>query len=478
MAKHSVIYGLGDVLSRLAGFLLIPLYTHYLTTADYGVLELLELTSYVLAVFLSLGMSDALLRFYFEFEEQEKKDQVISVALITVWILSACGALGLSLFASTISQIVFDTPDLFQLFQILFLSLFLMVSNEIPLALFRIEQRSLLYVSISLSRVLIQLVLNVLFVVQFDMGVMGILLGSLIAHAVTGAYLAFYVTRRIRFSYSFKLLREMTHYGFPMMWSWCGGFLLHYCDRFLLQRLASLSDVGIYALAYKFGFILNVILLTPFRRTWAPKQFEVAGQENARQTFSLVFTYYCAAQFFLTLGISAIIEEVIFLVSAPDYHSASRYVPLILLAYNFHGASSFLHFGILYEKKTRFLAYATLLAGVVNVLANIYLIPIWGIWGATGATLGAFALLFAVTYSVAQKLYYIPLERLRLAKLALAAIILYLLTLAVQIDIPLLAIAVKGAIACLYPLVLGLFRFFRPEELRDLRGFACLRRST
>jgi O-antigen/teichoic acid export membrane protein len=83
LTKHSLIYGLSGILSRSIGFLLIPLYTHYLTPADYGTLELLDLTSYIIGMLAAMGISNSVMRFYYEFSEQEMKDQVISVALIT-----------------------------------------------------------------------------------------------------------------------------------------------------------------------------------------------------------------------------------------------------------------------------------------------------------------------------------------------------------------------------------------------------------
>ena len=84
VARHTVVYGLADLAGKGIAFLMIPLYTYYLTTEDYGILELLDLTSYIVGLFLALGISQAVVRFFYEYDTEEKRHQVISVAMITV----------------------------------------------------------------------------------------------------------------------------------------------------------------------------------------------------------------------------------------------------------------------------------------------------------------------------------------------------------------------------------------------------------
>lgn len=469
VATHSLIYGLGDLLTKLVGFVLIPFYTHYLTAENYGVLELLDLTSYVVSLILAMGICQALVRFYFEFEEHDKRDQVIGNALITVWFASVIGAVVLVYFSTDLSELVLQSSSYYQLFNVMFLSTVLGLCNEIPLNWLRIRQQSVLFTAVSLVRVSISLTLNIVLIVYFKLGVMGILLSGLISSAVVGVFLLYYMLKRVKLSFSASLLKRMFAFGLPLIASWFGSFILNFCDRFLLQRMASLGEVGVYALGYKFGFLLNVLLLSPFQRTWAPKQFEIAKESNAPQTFSLVFTYYCFLQFFLTLGISAVIKDVIILITSPEYYNAYRYVPLILLAYNFNGAYTFFQFGLLYQKRTKIFAAATLAAAVLNIAVNFLLIPSLGAWGAAWATFISFAFLFVLIFSLAQRAYYVPLEVDRLAKLIVAAVVLYVVASFANPANLGLSLAVKAIIASLYPLLLIPLGFYRTEEIGKLK---------
>ena len=168
IARHTVIYSLADLAGKGIAFLMIPLYTYYLTTEDYGTLELLDLTSYVIGLFLALGISQSVVRFFYDFESEEKRQQVISVALISIWILSAVVLIGLFPLARPVSNLVFQSPDYARLFNILFATLAIQLSNEMPMTVLRIRQKSMLYAAISLTRLVLTLSLNILFIVKYE----------------------------------------------------------------------------------------------------------------------------------------------------------------------------------------------------------------------------------------------------------------------------------------------------------------------
>ena len=469
IAKHSVIYGLGDLLSRSIGFILIPLYTHYLSTEEYGSLELFTLVTHILGFVIALGISQAVVRFYFEYERQVDRDRVVSVALVSVWAMSAVSLAILYILSPQFSFLVFEHYDYANLFCIVFTTLVITLANEIPLDLLRIQERSVQYSSLMLCRVALTLSLNIFFVVFLGYGVLGILLSALISNSVLGIYLLIDVLKKISLSFSWGLLRQMLGYSYPLMASWFGGFLLHFCDRFFLQRMTSLSQVGIYALSYKFGYLLNILLLTPFRKTWNPKQFEVAKQSDAKSIFSAVCTYYFTIQIFLTLGISLVIEDAITILANAEYRESAQYVPLLLIAYNFYGGFSFFQFAMHYCKKTHYLAGITLTAGLVNLGINYFMIPTHGAWGAVLATLISFVLLFILTFVIAQRLYRIPIELKRLSIALCSGVVLYLAGNLLQLSTPLISMCIKGGIACTMPILLYFLGFYQSREIEKMK---------
>jgi O-antigen/teichoic acid export membrane protein len=300
------------------------------------------------------------------------------------------------------------------------------------------------------------------------MGVMGILLGGLIANASIGIFLISYTLRHVRLSFSFKILFDMAKYGLPLMWTWFGMFIINYADRFLLQRLGSLSDVGIYALAYKFGMMPNFLVLGPFMMIWAPKRFELVNELNAKTVYTSIFTYFCFIQLFMGLGISVLVKDALILMSAPEFRSAYQYVPLILLSYIFYGVYIYIQFGVLFGKKTKYLAIATLTGAVLNVSGNYVLIPKYQVWGACVATLISISFILLFTYPFAQRLYKIPYQYSRLFKMILASVALYFFGHFVNADSVLISLLLKSCIVISFPLMLYFMNFYSSDELRKL----------
>lgn len=464
LTKHSLIYGFSGILSRSIGFLLIPLYTHYLTPADYGTLELLDLTSYIVGMLSAMGIATSVVRFYYEFAEQEKKDQVISVALITVWAVSLLFFALSVIFSKHISIVVFNSPDYYRMFEIIFASMVFNLSNEIPMTILRIEQKSYLFIAISLIKTIMTLTLNIILIVYFKMGVIGVLLSGLIVTAAMGVFLLVYQIRKIKISYSLALLKPMLKYGIPLAWSTLGMFIVNFADRFFLQRLTTMDELGLYSLAYRFGFLPSIIVMGPFLLVWAPKRFDLVKEPDAKSIYAVIFTYLAFILIYTGLIICVLIKDVITIIADPEFLGAYKYVSTILVAYILNGAVIYVQFGIHLAKKTKYLAYATLISAGINLTANILLIPVLHAWGAALATLISYLFLLIYTHIISQNLYRVPYEYGRIIKMSLLALALFAIGSLTNPSSIAASMIVKFLIAFSFPFVLYSFKFYTAEE--------------
>jgi O-antigen/teichoic acid export membrane protein len=473
VARHSFIYAMADMVSKAVGFILIPLYTHYLSTADYGTLELLDLTSYIIALFFGMGISQSMVRYYYEYEDEKRKSQVVSVAMITVMAISLIVLGALFIFSRNISTLVFKSPDYYRMFNIVFVTIAIGIINEIPLTLLRIEEKSVFFVTINLIKLVISLSLNILFLVHYKMGIIGILISGLISAGAAGLFLIFYHIRKVGFACSFQLLLPMLRYGLPLVFGTLGMFVLNFGDRFLLQRLTSLADVGIYSLAYKFGFLPNVLVLSPFLMFWGPKRFDLLKEPDAKSIYAVIFSYLMYVEFFIGLGIAVLIRDVIKIIADSEFFESYKYVPVLLLSYIFNGTYYYVQFGVHLKKETKYLAYATFTGAALNIGANLLFIPRWQVAGAALATLVSFLYLAIFIYIFSQKLYYIPYEFGRLAKMCLTALVLFAVSKMINIPHLALSIIIKSCIVLAFPFALYLIKFYTDKELEkmsDLRS--------
>src|SRR4029077_2368013 len=191
LGRHSAIYGLGGLVSRILATLLLPLYTHYLPPSAYGRVETVTAATAVLAIVLQLGISSAFFRFYFDAKEPAEK---LTVVRTSFWFTMAMSTLGLVLgliFAAQISHWIGlgHDPSLVRAGAV---GLWAQTNYQQLTALFRVEERSTQYAYASVANVLITVAAMVLFVAVFHWGAIGLVVGNftgtLIVYAVLLAY--------------------------------------------------------------------------------------------------------------------------------------------------------------------------------------------------------------------------------------------------------------------------------------------------
>lgn len=123
LIKHTIVYGIGGMLGKFIGFLMIPIYTRFLTTTDYGILELIDVSSYIIFEILVLGISFSILRFYHLYDNQIDKNKVVSTAIIFSILNSVLIILILSNFTREISEIIFKTDRYSYLLKIVLIAI-------------------------------------------------------------------------------------------------------------------------------------------------------------------------------------------------------------------------------------------------------------------------------------------------------------------------------------------------------------------
>jgi O-antigen/teichoic acid export membrane protein len=151
-------------------------------------------------------------------------------------------------------------------------------------------------------------------------------------------------------------------------------------------------------------------------------------------------------------------------VADPEYFQAYKYVGVILSSYILNGAVLYVQFGIHLRKKTRYLAYATLMTAGINIIANVLLIPVLHAWGAALATLVSYMFLLVYTFIISQKLYDVPYEYGRIIKLTVLAIAMFAIGIQINPSSVAVSMTVKFLMAFSFPFVLYVFKFYTAEE--------------
>ncbi len=464
LAKHSSIYGISNLLQKGIGFIMIPVYTRYLTPSDYGILELLDLTINVISMILGVRLGTAIIRYYHHYESSEDQNEVISTAFIFVSIATLLTVGILECFTRPISGVILGNSDYFRYFQVILLSMGFQAIYSIPENYLLAQNKSLIYSAFSMATLISNLTFNILFIVVYRMGVMGMLLSMIITKFMSFVGLLF-VIRHIRLSLSWKKLWEMLKFGMPLVPESFCLFIMHYADRFFVQKYCDLSELGQYSLGYKFGMILSILISEPFYRTWNTQRFEIAKREDAKYTFGKVLTYFSAVALFAGLGISVFINEVMYIMAPKEYQGATGVVALVVLSYILYGVAQYFSLGIMLSYQTKYAAYIQMVVAGLNLLFNWFFISRYGVIGAAIATVMSFLSLAVLTLMVSQRLYYVKFEYGRIATLFIVTAIVYGLSQMIHTPSVWAAIGMKVAVMLSFPLFLFAMKFFTKQEL-------------
>lgn len=460
LGRHSAVYGLGGIVSRVLAVFLLPLYTRYLDTADLGAVGLVVALSAVLVTILRLGISSAFFRFYFDSKDPARRRLVVRTSFWFTMASATAGLIAGVLLAEPIADLLgLDDANLVRAG---FVGIWAQMNYEQLTSLFRAEERSTAFVLASLANIAVTIGATVLLVVVWEQGALGVIVGN-----VTGTlavYLALLAVHReqLGLELSWPLLREMNRFGVPLVPAALALIVVNFSDRFFLVHLASLEEVGLYEIGVRIASAM-VLLLTAFRMAWPAFAYSIEEDAEAKRTYAFVLTYLVVVASWLALALGLLAPWLVRLLATPEFYEGQRVVAPLAFGGMAYAAYIVMAIGVGRAKRTQFNWAIAGLAAVVNVVLNVILIPPYGMQGAAYATVAAYAVMFVAMTWYAQRVFPVPYQWRRVLTAAGAAV-----------GSLLLGKAVGGLLAALaltlaYPVALLLLGFLLPAERISLR---------
>jgi len=450
LLKHTSIYGLGTVVGQAVSFLLLPLYTRYLTPADYGIMALVNATMGLIGVVVGLGINNAMSRFYFDFDDPKDRNKVISTVYIITFFIAIFFSPLFYLSSNILSSLLFHSDKYNLLFFIASISLLLGMIVNVCVDYMRIIAASTKYVIISFVRMFLIIGLNIWFIVILKTGVIGIFYSSLIGVSIFVIVLSIDLLKKIGIGFSFKLAREMISYSFPLIFSNIFRVIVNESDKYFINYFFSPFETGIFSLAQKIGISLHTLVTSPFLQTYLPRRFEIMNQEDAKHTYAKVSLYFFLGISTIGLVLSVFSPEIIQIMTVSDYYTASKYIPFIICSVIIFGMKYHFQIGIMIKKQTKLIAYINGISSAVNIILNCFLIERFGIWGAVITVNISYAIITILDYFWSQKIYRIDYDFRQMAKILCLTSITYFLSTLVIMDSIVESILIKTGIVALY----------------------------
>jgi O-antigen/teichoic acid export membrane protein len=469
LARHSAIYGLGGILSRLLAVFLLPLYTSYLGTKGFGKIETITALSTVLVIVLSAGISSAFFRFYFDSQDPARRVLVVRTAF---WFTMGMATVGLVLgfvLATPLAHVLRlgDDPWLVRAGAV---GLWAQMNYAQLTNLFRVEERSVQFVIASVANILITVGVTVLLVVGLHKGPTGAVVGNFVG--TLAVYLVLVGYRRYQLGWQFDrgLLREMNRFGLPLVPSALALWAINFIDRFFVAVFKGQGEVGVYSLAVRASSVI-VFLMIAFRLAWPAFAYSIDDDASARRTYSYVLTYLLFVCCWISLALGALAPWIVKVLAPtkPEFHRADEAVGLLAFASTAYAGYTVLAIGIGRARQTQFNWIVSGAAAALNVALNFALIPRYGMMGAAVSTAAAYVALFAGMTLTSQRVYPVPYQWRRVVTLSAVAIAL------AAVGYELRSLPVSIALCVIYPLLLLPLGFYLPAERARLRRLVPLR---
>jgi O-antigen/teichoic acid export membrane protein len=420
--KQTLIYGLATVLPRMLSFLLNPLYVDRLPKQEFADVSIVFAWLVFFNVILSYGMETAYFRF---FNTEENKKSVFSTSIVSLF-WSSMVFLALALLNRNNLADWSNIKVEYITYTIWILALDALVI--IPFSKLRAEKRPLFYAVVKIANVLVNLSLNIFFLIflpllaynnpsgffstiyypNFQVGY--IFISNLIASLAT--FIVFSPEYfKLNWKFDWKLWKKMMNYGFPILLAGLAFAINEHFDKILLEKLhVSKDDIGAYAACYKIGMFM-VLFRTAYTLGIEPFFFSHASNENAQQTYATITKYFVIFGSFICLFVIVFVDLLKqVLVPNPSYWEADKVVPLIVLANFFLGIYTNLSVWYKLIDKTKIGAYISIIGAIVTLVLNFILIPKFSYYGSAVATIAAYATMMIISYKLGQKKYPIPYD--------------------------------------------------------------------
>jgi len=425
--RASTVYGLANLGIRALNFLLLPIYTRFLSPADYGVIALAETLAAFFAAVISMGFDASIQRLYFRHVEGTgtQTDYIGSSLKFALGVQAIFIALVLSVGPRLQHAIVLYSSVPYKYFALAMITAIAAQFFNCRQVLYQAEHRPWAYAILAGLSFALTASLCVWLVVFARRGVMGMLGGKLIA-ALVCLIVSLALTRPVfRPGFHWKFVRETASVGLPLVPHLIMALGLVTADRFILAHYRDLREVGLYAIAYTLGMIMSLITMS-LNQAWAPVYYETANRgEGGRHVLGRM----CSGLVIVLTAIAcfgALIAQP-FVARFLDhrYAAAGRVVPWIIGAYLAHALFSMFGTACMQARRTTLIMTASFVALTVNTALNFALIPHWGMYGGAYATLIAYVVEAVVMYVMAQQSYRLHYGLPRIfAALAVFAIVL------------------------------------------------------
>lgn len=390
LAGNSIILTIGNFGSKFINFFMVPLYTSVLTTSEYGLVDIMITTISLLLPILTMELGSAIVRYAIEYNTQRKQEYIFNNLLIL------CLFLGVLVLMVTPVLVFFNA---FQGHGLLFSAmLIIQVFNNLLLNYTRGVGKIKEFALNGVLTTVVTVASNLFFLLVVRWGVVGYILSIILALLVSNAYIMVVIRKYINFKnihFEIDLFKEMTRFSIPLIPNSIMWWIVNGATRYFILFFVGTSGNGLFAVANKIPSIISSVM-TVFMQSWQLSSFEEYDSSDRDVYYSNVFKVFSSYLFIMASFLVIFNKFIMNLFVSDSFYESWRIVPILVLGVVFQSFSNFL--GTVYSasKLTKKAFSTTVYGGITSIIANIVLVPLFGVVGASIAVATSFFVIFLI----------------------------------------------------------------------------------
>jgi O-antigen/teichoic acid export membrane protein len=406
LAKDTSIYGLSKVISRVAGFFLIPVYTAFFSEVDYGILTLLGTSVVALQLVLTFAMDSAAYKFVgLSKNDSDVRKYAFNANAFVLFLTFVCSTI-IVFTTHDIAELLLDNYRLDALIKVSYLACVFSVLSSIPRAVLRIKRKAKLVALSSVVNVFTSISFSLLLIIVFEYGIMGALIGNALGSLSSLIILSWNVKIWDIKTFDFKVQQQMLTYAAPMFPHKAFAFFIPFYAQISLKSNLDFATLGIYALALKF-VIPYTTFIGMFQQAWAPYKFEILrNDENPARKFRRLTDVYVLISVVIYVLIATLGQIALEVMATQQFDKASQYIPIVALIPLFQGLYFIFGTGNEFAKSPVWKPVISGISVLLFLSVILFIKPI-SIWTIAGGVALSFLAMAIGNYTYAQTLFKI-----------------------------------------------------------------------
>ncbi|MFZ1807725.1 MAG: oligosaccharide flippase family protein [Cyclobacteriaceae bacterium] len=466
LVSQTFVYGIASLLINGSNFFLIPFYTHYLSTAEYGIISSVILFSTFTTSFMGFGLNGAVTRFYFDYEANDFKKFLFTIFALQT-LVSFLIAFSFTFFNGLFLNSLFNNVPYDPFLKYGIWIGFAGVFAALPLALLQVKSKALLYRAFTTASFIALTSLMIYFVVIKKEGSIGGVKASLFANIIMAVLYSIYVLRNSKFNFNPAYARIALLFSLPLMVYAIFGTLTEVSSKYFIEKFVSLSELGVYNVAQQFSAII-LLLVNAINMAWTPIFYATAKVNESSELFRSFGKLFIFSLALFGLSLSLFSDEIVLLLMPSSYYEAAKYMPILILAYIIgNGFWILLINPLTFSKKTVYLPILTVFSGSISIVLNVILIPKFGALGAAFSTLATYFVLIAAAYFPFRKFSKVNYNIQSMTWMVLIAIILYVTSTFITFNSLTLTIIFKLVVLAFFLLSLMQLKIYSIAEIKN-----------